>query len=90
MSQQLRAIFSGQVQGVGFRYKTLALSSHFAVKGYVQNLGNGTVELVAEGEKHELERFLLEVQQEMNANLENTLVNWHPATDRFQAFSIRR
>ena len=41
--------FSGHVQGVGFRYTTRSVASRFAVTGYVRNLPDGRVELVAEG-----------------------------------------
>ena len=90
VQQQLHAIFSGHVQGVGFRYTTHNIASHFAVKGYVQNLDNGTVELVAEGEKDELERFLVKVQQKMVDNINKTGVHWYPPTGQFTSFGIRR
>ena len=46
MESQLRANFSGHVQGVGFRYQTEAISRNFNVQGYVQNMPDGTVDLV--------------------------------------------
>src|SRR5207245_6186322 len=42
--------YSGQVQGVGFRYTAQQLAAGFAVSGFVRNLPNGDVELVAEGD----------------------------------------
>ena len=44
-----RVLFQGHVQGVGFRYATHGLAQRFAVAGYVRNLADGRVELVAEG-----------------------------------------
>ena len=45
----LEVIFVGRVQGVGFRWTTKNLADGFEVTGYVKNLPNGTVEMVAEG-----------------------------------------
>ena len=53
-----RVIVSGRVQGVGYRFFTCRLADNFRVTGYVRNLPNGDVEIVAEGEKQEVEAFL--------------------------------
>jgi len=45
-----RMVVSGMVQGVGFRYFTCRLAQEYPVTGYVRNLPNGDVEIVAEGE----------------------------------------
>ncbi|MCS7014613.1 MAG: acylphosphatase [Gemmatales bacterium] len=57
--------YSGQVQGVGFRYTALRLAQHYDVAGYVRNLRDGRVELVAEGQTEEVEAFLQAVAQAM-------------------------
>jgi acylphosphatase len=46
---RIQVIYSGKVQGVGFRWKVLQISKKYAVSGYVQNLNNGKVELLVEG-----------------------------------------
>lgn len=43
------AIVHGMVQGVGFRYYTRSAAHRFGVRGYVQNLPDGTVKVVCEG-----------------------------------------
>lgn len=50
--------YNGEVQGVGFRYTARSLAEGFAVAGFVRNLPDGRVELVAEGEAAEVERYL--------------------------------
>ena len=55
--------FRGRVQGVGFRYTCKSVSERFAVVGWVKNLADGSVELLAEGEQAELEAFLQAVQE---------------------------
>ena len=51
----------GIVQGVGFRYYTYRIAKRYGVKGYVKNMPDGSVEVVAEGEERILERFLQDV-----------------------------
>jgi acylphosphatase len=53
-----RVLYSGQVQGVGFRYTAQRIARGYRVAGHVRNLPDGSVELVAEGEPGEVERFL--------------------------------
>lgn len=50
--------FTGRVQGVGFRYTVLELARSFDVTGIVRNETDGSVELVVEGYRDEIERFL--------------------------------
>jgi acylphosphatase len=41
--------YSGLVQGVGFRYTTQRIAQQHAFAGFVRNLPDGRVQLVAEG-----------------------------------------
>lgn len=88
--KQLRAIFSGHVQGVGFRFRTLEISRNFAVKGYVQNRDDGTVELLIEGEKPELEGMLAEIGEKMEGNIRGIRTDWSEASGNYTGFQIRR
>lgn len=63
-------IFFGHVQGVGFRYRTEQVAASFPVAGFVRNLRDGTVELFAEGEPLEVDKFLDAVKSRMVANIE--------------------
>lgn len=60
-----RVLYRGRVQGVGFRKRTKAVSARFKVTGYVRNLGDGTVELIAEGDDREIDEFLADVSRAM-------------------------
>ena len=60
-----RVVYSGRVQGVGFRFRVRMISERHAVAGYVKNLRDGTVELLAQGEPSEIERFLDDIRREM-------------------------
>ncbi|HZV06296.1 MAG TPA: acylphosphatase [Gemmataceae bacterium] len=69
-----RVLYSGRVQGVGFRYTAQGLAAGYAVAGYVRNLPSGEVELVAEGEDSVVEAFLAAVTQHMAGYITNTTV----------------
>ncbi|MGC4004296.1 MAG: acylphosphatase [Pirellulales bacterium] len=49
-----KVLYSGRVQGVGFRASTAAIAEGFAVGGYVRNLPDGRVEAVVEGPTDEV------------------------------------
>ena len=82
--------FSGRVQGVGFRYTARAIAGRHAVTGFVQNLTDGRVLLVAEGTHAELDRLVAAVNAEMARHI--TAIDSHrrPPTAEFANFEIRR
>lgn len=57
-SHALRAVVRGRVQGVGFRDYARTRARSLGLTGYVRNLPDGrSVEVVAEGPRHDLERL---------------------------------
>jgi len=60
-----RVLYSGRVQGVGFRYTAREVAQGFPVTGYVRNLPNGQVELVAEGIQADVDAFLAALAEQM-------------------------
>ena len=81
--------FSGDVQGVGFRYTTIHLAAPFKVTGYVKNLPDGRVELVVEGAEDQLDGLIAAIQQRMEQYIRKTTVDVSPATAEFAGFTIR-
>ncbi|MFZ4115344.1 MAG: acylphosphatase [Chthoniobacterales bacterium] len=55
--------YEGRVQGVGFRASVLALARGYEITGYVKNLSDGRVELVARGETKEIEDFFTAIRE---------------------------
>ncbi|HOW32384.1 MAG TPA: acylphosphatase [Bacteroidales bacterium] len=49
----------GRVQGVGFRYYTLKVAGELHITGYIRNKPDGSVFIEAEGEKQNIESFLM-------------------------------
>jgi acylphosphatase len=66
--------YGGHVQGVGFRYTAQSLAARYPVAGYVRNLPDGSVELVAEGEPGPVDDFLAAVAQRMGEYITDTAV----------------
>jgi acylphosphatase len=83
-----RVVYSGRVQGVGFRYTAQHLAAGYAVAGHVRNLPDGDVELVVEGEADEVERFLAAVAARMAGTIDRTSVREEPPAGR-PGFHIR-
>jgi acylphosphatase len=81
--------YSGRVQGVGFRFNAQRIAQSFAVTGFVQNLPDGEVRLVAEGDGAEIERFLSRIAQSMGSNIAHAARVDHAASGRFAGFEIR-
>jgi acylphosphatase len=90
MKARFHAFISGRVQGVAFRYFAQHIANGFGVTGWVCNLFDGRVEVVAEGEREVLERFLEEIKKGPRlARVEEVKVEWKDYQDEFVDFSIR-
>lgn len=85
-------IFEGRVQGVGFRYTVKELARGFEVRGWVKNLPDGSVELLAAGEADELDAFLHEITAEsaVARNIKNRIVRKVPVPEGLTGFRIER
>ncbi|GAB6071942.1 acylphosphatase [Venenivibrio stagnispumantis] len=59
----LHIIFAGRVQGVGFRRFVKNKADEFGVKGFVRNLADGTVEVMAEGDEEVLKAFMEAIEE---------------------------
>jgi len=81
-------IFSGQVQGVGFRYSAMNLARGYDVVGYVRNLPDGRVELVMEGSDTQRSKYLEELRAHLSDYISAAKVTESPATGEFNRFSI--
>jgi len=82
-------VFSGRVQGVGFRYTTLQVAKEFDVTGFVSNLADGRVHLEAEGRATEVHAFVQAVEERMHGHIRKTERKAQPRAPQFQNFLIR-
>jgi acylphosphatase len=89
MAQRREVFYTGQVQGVGFRYTAARLARRYEVSGFVQNLADGRVYLVAEGAVADLDAYLAEVARAMRGYIEALETNATVATGEWDGFMIR-
>lgn len=88
---RLEAEVRGRVQGVGFRHFTTQTARSAGLNGWVRNEPDGTVRLVAEGDRTDLEALLQQVKEgPRTARVDGVQATWHDATDDFDAFEVRR
>ncbi len=78
------------VQGVGFRHTACCVAKSLGVTGWVRNLPNGHVELVAEGPEKDLRQLIVRVSVETFGNVDDYQLEKSPATGQYSGFAVRR
>ena len=87
---RLHAVVEGRVQGVSFRYFVLETTQRLNVTGWVRNRWGGSVEVLAEGQRQELDRLLAALHRGPRAaNVTAVDHQWENATGDFTNFRIR-
>ena len=91
LENRLHAWIGGQVQGVGFRMFVQERAVSLSIIGWVRNRWDGRVEVVAEGERNQLEQFLGKLRDgPRSAHVSELKFEWKNATGEFKNFGIRR
>lgn len=85
-----RVIYTGRVQGVGFRMTTAEIARLHPVAGFVRNLADGSVELVASGTSAAVREFLDAVARRFQSNLHGCDEQDFAGDESFSRFEIRR
>jgi acylphosphatase len=85
--KRVTAYITGNVQRAGYRGKVIDIAIAFGLKGNIQNLQDGRVKVIAEGEENDLERFIRAI------NIKNSIIyvsfidsKYSPATGDFEGF----
>jgi acylphosphatase len=87
--QRLHIIYSGRVQGVGFRFTVKQTARGFEASGTVRNLPDGRVEFIAEGERAELAAFAQAIRESgVGSFIKSETVAWQPASGGLRGFEI--
>ena len=87
----MQIIYSGRVQGVGFRYAVKSVANGFEATGTVRNLSDGRVELIAEGRTEELTAFRQAIRDSgLEHFIDNEDVSWAESKNEFRGFEIVR
>jgi len=83
-------IVEGRVQGVGFRYLSQRAATSNNLTGYVRNLSDGNVEIVAEGENQNINQFIKALRNDHSfARVLNIRQSDLPFTGNFEGFQIK-
>lgn len=89
-THRLHAQISGRVQGVYFRDTTQRQAANLGLTGWVKNKADGSVEVLAEGPKPQLETLLQFLQVgPAHARVEKVAANWLAATGEFASFEVQ-
>ena len=80
---------SGDVQGVFYRVNARHFAKELGLTGWVRNLEDGRVELVAEGLESELKEFIKLLERgPITAHVEETAVEWTASENEFKDFKV--
>lgn len=89
MEQAARHIlFSGQVQGVGFRYTAHRIARQYNIAGFVRNLPDGDVEMLAQGAEQDIDNCLADIQDYFAGYIQDTKIEPVPYSNRHTNFRI--
>ncbi|WP_254509961.1 acylphosphatase [Anatilimnocola floriformis] len=86
--KQYEVYYAGRVQGVGFRANAQHLARRYPVTGFVRNLPDGRVHLVAEGLEDHVRQLLEDIADSMAGNIVSAPTQSRPATGKYVGFSI--
>ena len=86
---EIHCMVSGKVQGVTYRDFVAKHARHLALVGYVRNLPDSKVEIVAQGLPDSLEKFLEYARRgPLFARVSNIEVEWREPRERYQSFEV--
>jgi acylphosphatase len=87
--ERLHALVEGVVQGVGYRFFVTLFAEELQLTGWVRNLWDGRVEVMAEGSRPALEILLKQLQEgPHNAQVTKVDLQWQTATNEFKNFRV--
>lgn len=88
---RINLVVSGQVQGVFYRASTLEQAQSLSLTGWVKNLADGAVEIVAEGPRYALEDLIAWCRRgPPAAEVQDVSVRWEKPRNEFRTFMIMR
>jgi acylphosphatase len=88
-SIQAHIIYTGHVQGVGFRYTTVDYARRHGVKGTVRNLPTGQVEIIAEAAEEKIEHLCADLEDQFGSFIRDKRIALKPAdVPQYNSFEV--
>ncbi len=81
-------IFVGRVQGVGFRYTAHRIAHRHQLAGFVRNLPDGTVEMLAQGLAQDIDDCIQDIKEYFGDYLRETRIQEIPTDPKYKDFRI--
>ena len=86
---QAHIIFKGRIQGVGFRFTMQRIALNLGITGWVKNLANGDVEVIAEADREIVDNFLNKIRDYFKRYIIDEEINTTETAGEFSDFEIR-
>jgi len=89
VNKRAHVFYSGFVQGIGFRYTAQDIAMSLGIIGWVKNLEDGRVEIIAEGKEKDLNEFLDKISKgQLGRYIKSAELSWEKPTKEFDNFDI--
>jgi acylphosphatase len=82
-------VFSGDVQGIGFRYTAHRIADRYSLTGYVRNTPDGNVELLLQGHPEDIQDCVGDIKETFNRYIQNVHSEDAPFNPEYDSFIIR-
>lgn len=82
-------IFTGRVQGVGFRYRACCKAADLGLTGWVRNEWDGTVSMEIQGEEDKIEKLIFQMKQERYIRIRGVAITDIPLVEKEVGFRER-
>lgn len=85
---QANILYSGTVQGVGFRYGVHRYAVNLGIKGWVRNLPNGSVEILAEGSKDAVQQLCENIEEHFQGYIKDKQISSRTLQEKREDFKV--
>ena len=80
--------FTGRVQGVGFRFTARRAAQRRQLTGYVRNMPNGSVEMLAQGQAEEVDDCIQDIKEYFSGYVKEVKIEEIPVDAKYTGFQI--
>ncbi len=81
-------IFSGRVQGIGFRFTAFNIANRYELTGFVRNLPDGTVEMLAQGNPDDITNCIRDINESFTGYISETTIEDASPNPQYKTFKI--